>query len=282
MRKSKTCISIALTLIVLIAFGCAQPATPHTPVLLRLSGSTSMQPLLHDLATAYSAQHSYVSFDISAVGSTAGIEALRRGNADLALVARELLQEEEYDISTGKRILAYTVIAQDGIAIVVNKDNPLQELTLYQIRDVFEGQITDWEELGSSAGSIVVISREPGSGTRTMFEELVMHRHRVTSTALIMPGSKAMRDYVATHTEAIGYLSIGYLGPDVAALAIDNIPLEQQTIEQGIYPLTRPFLLVSRAEPAPEITNFMLFTRSPAGQAIVRQTYRGAKAATRR
>lgn len=276
MRESKARIAIALTLLMLGATNCAQPPMPHAPVLLRLSGSTSMQPLMNDLATAYSERHKHVRFEFSAVGSIAGIEGVRRGNADLALVARELQQQEEYDITTGKRTLAYTVIARDGIAVVVNENNLLRELTLYQIRNVFEGQITAWQDLESSAGDIVVISREDGSGTRAVFEELVMRGRRVTPTALVMPGSDAVRDYVATHTGAIGYLSIGCLGSGVAALAIDSVQPERRAIENGTYALTRPFLLVSRSEPGPEIADFMLFARSPAGQAIVRQTYGGA------
>ena len=90
----KTRIAIALALLVLIATACAEPPTPHAPVLLRLSGSTSMQLLLRDLAAAYSERHRYVTFEFSAVGSTAGIEVLRRGDADLALVSRELQPEE--------------------------------------------------------------------------------------------------------------------------------------------------------------------------------------------
>jgi phosphate transport system substrate-binding protein len=281
---SSTFLLIALVLLSsALLSACSQPPTaPHAPVLIRLSGSTSMQPLLSDLAAAYSQRHAYVTFDFSVVGSTAGLEGLRRSSADLALVSRELLPEEEFDTQTGKRLLAYTVIAQDAIALVVNENNPLRELTLYQIRNIFEGQITSWNEVGSSAGSVVVISREDGSGTRAVFEEWVMRDHRVTPTALIMPSSEAGRDYVATHNGTIGYLSLGHLGPGVAALAVDNVPPEREAVENGTYPITRPFLLVSRPDPGLEVANFMEFARSPAGQAIVRRTYGGAHSGTRR
>lgn len=236
-----------------------------------------MQPLLRDLATAYSDRYPYVSFDFSAVGSTAGVEALRRGSADLALVSRELQPEEEYDTRTRERLLAYTVIAQDAIAVVVNGNNPVRELTWYQLRNIFEGQVTTWDEVESPAGDILVISREDGSGTRAVFEGLVMRDHRVTPTALIMPSSEAARDYLATHDGAIGYLSIGYLSPDVVALAVDDVRPEREAVENGTYPITRPFLLVSRPDPELEIANFMKFARSPAGQAIVGKTYGRAR-----
>ncbi|MBC7231627.1 MAG: phosphate ABC transporter substrate-binding protein [Chloroflexi bacterium] len=270
---------IVLSLAVALIGSCGQPPpTPHGPILLHLAGSTSMQPLLHDLAAAYSERYEYVGFDFSAVGSAAGIELLQRGNADLALVSRRLRPEEEYDSQTGKRLLAYTVIAQDGIAIVVNEKNPLRSLTMYQVRKIFEGQILSWAELDSPAGDIQVISREDGSATRDVFEDLVMRGRRVTTTALIMPSSEAVRDYIAAHEGAIGYLSLGYLGPGIAALAIDNVLPSRETVENGSYPLTRPFLLVSLPDPEAQIVAFMQFARSPAGQAIVRRNYGGVRA----
>jgi len=236
-----------------------------------------MQALLHDLAEAYSERQSHVAFEFTAVGSTAGIEHLRRGQADLALVSRGLTQQEEYDSRTGKRKLAYTVVARDGITVIVNDGNPLREITMYQMRNLLEGQITDWAELGGADEEIVVVSREDGSGTRVVFEELVMRGHRMTPTAVIMPSSDAVRGYVSAHDGAIGYLSIGCLGSGLAVLEVDAVRPAQQTIEQGTYPITRQFLLVSLAEPEPEIADFMQFARSLPGQAIVRQTYGGAR-----
>jgi phosphate transport system substrate-binding protein len=262
---------------------CAQPqlATPPAPVVLRLAGSTSMQPLLRDLASAYSARYQYVSFDFAAMDSTAGLEALHRGNADLALVSRELQPDEESDALTGKSLLAYTVIAEDAIAIIVNEKSPLRALSLYELRKVFAGQTSTWEELGGS-GAISVVSREDGSATRMVFEERVMQGHAVTPTAMVMPGSQAVRDYVATHEGAIGYVSIGYLGAGVAALAIEGVQPKRETIEDASYPLTRPFLLVTLPNPSSAVTAFVQFAQSVAAQAIVQRTYAGASSGIRR
>ena len=257
---------------------CAQPqlaATP-APVVLHLAGSTSMQPLLRDLAAAYSERYPYVSFDFAEMGSTAGLEALRRGNADLALVSRELAPEEELDARSGERLLAYTVIALDGIAVIVNERNPLRSPGRPELRKVFTAQVTDWADLGSPAGAMTVVSREDGSATREVFEKLMMNGRPVTPMAIIMPGSQAVRDYVAAHEGAIGYVSIGYLGPGIAALAIEGVPPKRETIEGGSYPLTRLFLLASTPDPSQEVAAFLQFARSPAGQAIVQRTYRGA------
>ncbi len=266
-----------------LAVACSQPpSTPPAPVLIRLSGSTSMQPLMRDLAAAYSARYPHVSFDFSAVGSGAGLEALRRGDADLALVSRRLLPEEEYDAQTGERLVAYTVVAHDGIAVVVSENNPLSKLSLYQVRNIFDGEVIGWEELGGASADIIVVSREDGSGTRVVFETSVMYGRSMTSTALIMPGSEAVRDYVATHDGAIGYLSMGHLAAGVVAVELDGVGLERQSVEDGSYLITRPFLLVSRPEPDPSTAAFMQFARSPAGQAIVQRTYGSASIGTGR
>jgi phosphate transport system substrate-binding protein len=272
-------VTIALLLLAAaLTSACSQPpSTPPAPVLIRLSGSTSMQPLLRELAAAYSKDHPFVSLDFTAVGSAAGIEELRRGNADLALVSRELYADEEFDPQTGERQLAYTVIAQDGIAVVVNATNRVRELTLYQIRNIFDGQVTAWDELGGAAEEIVVISREDGSGTREVFEEVAMYGRRMTPTALIMPGSEVVREYVSAHEGAIGYLSMGALGPGVAAVGIDGVAPTRQAVEDGSYLISRPYLLVSSAEPDAQVAAFMRFARGPAGQAIVRRTYGGAR-----
>jgi phosphate transport system substrate-binding protein len=192
-------------------------------------------------------------------------------------VSRELDHQEEYDVLTEKRTLAYTLVAQDGIAAVVNENNPVGALTMYQLRNIFEGQTTNWEQLGVAAEEILVISREDGSGTRTAFEEQVMRGGHVTSTALIMPSSKALHDYVAQSVGAIGYLSLGYPRSGVVPLMIDDVRPERQAVEQGTYPTIRPFLLVSRADPEPEVAAFMQYARSLPAQAIVRQTHGGAR-----
>jgi len=265
---------IVLAMAAFLLGACSEPAaTPPAPVLLRLAGSTSMQPLLRELSMAYSARYKHVTFDLVPVGSSAGLELLRRGHADLALVSRELEAGEEYESQTGKRLLSYAAIARDGIAVVVNAQNPLRGLSLYQVRNVFEGQVTDWSEVGGSPGEIVIISREDGSGTRAVFEELVMYGRRVSSTALVLPGSEAVCECVAGHEGAVGYLSLGHIGPGVAVLAIDDVRPEQKTVQESTYGIVRPFLLVSQAEPTPEVLAFMQFCRSPTAEAIVTRNY---------
>lgn len=264
-----------IALCIACSVACSQPPASQSPVLLRLAGSTSLQPLVRALAVAYSGRHKHVSFEFTAVGSAGGLELLRRGQADLALVSRPLTAQDQVDLSTGKPSLTSTVIAWDAIAIVVHQDNPLRQINAHQLRSIFEGQTLNWDELGSLAGDIVVVSREDGSGTRSVFEQAMMRGRAVTSTALVMPGSEAALRLVASTPAAIGYLSIGWLGAGVHSLAVDGIQATPNSIEQATYPLVRPFLLVYHDQPPTGAAEFLAFATSPAGQAIVRTTYGG-------
>ena len=164
-------------------------------------------------------------------------------------------------------------IARDAIAVAVHASNPVHSITLYQLRDVFEGRITNWQQLEGSDQEIQVISREDGSGTRAVFEEFVMRDRRVTPTAVIMPSSEAVRLHVAQESGAIAYLSLGYLGAEVRALAIEGIMPTRATVADDTYPIIRPFLLASPPNPPSEVSAFSQFVSSPAGQAIVTRTF---------
>jgi phosphate transport system substrate-binding protein len=234
-----------------------------------------MQPLMRELAKAYSERRPHVSFDLSAVGSGAGLQALRRGSADVALVSRDLHPEEEFDLQSGERLLAHSEIAQDAVTVVVHANSPNRSITLHQLRDVFEGRVTNWQQLGGPDLHIQVISREDGSGTRAVFEELVMRDRRVTPTAVIMPSSEAVRQQATGESGAIAYLSLGYLDAETRGLAIDGITPSRETIADGTYPIVRPLVLVSQANPQAEVAAFVQFARSPAGQAIVNRAFAG-------
>jgi phosphate transport system substrate-binding protein len=246
---------------------------PHEPVYLKIAGSTSMQPLMEDLAQAYSEQHKYVTVDVQGGGSRLGI-ALSRGNqVDIGTASRKPTPEEERDLETGDKRLWWTAIAQDGIVLVVHPQNAVGALTLPQARDIFFGRILDWEAIGGTHGEIAVVSREDGSGTREVFEEMVMGEKRVTLTAIVMPSSEAVVEYVARHPTAIGYVSMGYLSPQVKALPVEGVSPTPEDIQSGGYPLTRPLYLLTGQEPTGEVKAFIEFALSPAGQAVVEQRY---------
>ena len=232
-----------------------------------------MQPLMEDLAQAYSGRHEYMTFDVQGGGSRLGIGLATENQIDIGTASRTPMAQDERDPETGAKRLWWTAIAQDGIALVVHPQNAVGGLTLPQARDIFFGQILDWEEIGGTPGEIVVVSREDGSGTREVFEEMVMGEKRVTLTAIVMPSSEAMIEYVASHPTAIGYVSMGYLSTQVKAVTIEGASPTPEDVRSGAYPLTRPLYLLTGQEPVGEVKAFIEFALSPAGQAVVEQRY---------
>ena len=265
--------SLALSTLLGLLTACGAPLEPHEPVYLRIAGSTSMQPLMEELAQAYSGQHEYVTVDVQGGGSRLGI-ALARGNRiDIGIASRKPTAEDERDPEAEAKRLWWTAIAQDGIALVVHPQNAVGGLTLPQAMDIFFGRILDWEEIGGTPGEIVVVSREDGSGTREVFEKMVMGEKRVTLTAIVMPSSEAVVEYVARHPTAIGYVSMGYLSPQVKALPVEGVSPTPEDVQSGAYLLTRPLYLLTGQEPTGEVKAFIEFALSPAGQAVVEQRY---------
>jgi len=264
---------LVLPILLWLLTACGAPLESHEPVYLRIAGSTSMQLLMENLGQAYTEQQEYVTVDVQGGGSRLGIALARENRIDIGTASRKPTAEEERDPETEAKRLWWTAIAQDGIALVVHPQNAVGSLTLPQARDIFFGRVLDWEEIGGMPGEIVVVSREDGSGTREVFEEMVMEEKRVTLTAIVMPSSEAVVEYVARHPTAIGYVSMSYLSPQVKALPIEGVSPTPATVQSGGYPLTRPLYLLTGQEPTGEVKSFIEFALSPAGQAVVEQRY---------
>jgi phosphate transport system substrate-binding protein len=257
-------------LVVFFVGACVPTVEPHAPVHLEMAGSTSMQSLMHELAEDYTDRYDYVTIDINARGSRLGLEALRDGTVDLALVSRKLSSEEEEDLRP-------TLIASDAIAILVNDGNMVESLTSRQLRDIFGSDILLWSEVGGEEIDIQVLSREDGSGTREAFEEMVMRERRVSLTAIVLPSDQTVGEFVAEHPLAIGYASSVDIPLGAMALRIDGVKPSVQTASEGDYPLVRPFVLVSRERPEDDVQAFVNFVLSPAGQVIVGRRYGRAR-----
>jgi len=252
-------------LVALVA--CGEPLATPEPVFLRAAGSTSMDPLLVELAAAFHEQYPLVDLEVTGQGTEYGLAALGGGEVDLALASWLPAA-----LDPGWRA---TAIARDGIAVVVHPSNPLAGLGLLQLQDLFSGRIYDWAGVGGQAaqGAVQPVSREEGSGTRAAFEALVMDGRRVTPLAVVALSSQAVVDYVAAHPNSIGYVSMGYLTPDVKAVPIEGELPSPQTASQGSYPLTRDMWLVSADPPSAAAGDLIQFALSPAGQQIVGQRY---------
>ncbi len=259
-----TRLALAAVLSGILLAGCAGPATTGSePTRLRIAGSTSLLPVLGDLAQAYRASHPDVLVDLRGGGSAEGLRALRAGEADLAAVSWKPETEQV------PREMQAVPFARDGIAIVVHPENPAMDLTLLQLRALYSGQVSDWAALGGLDAEPLIVSREEESVERAAFEALVMGAERVTLNALVMPTAQAVTDYVARHPAAVGYISMAALSGGVRAVAVEGTPVSRESVETGRYHLGRLVYLYARRPASSAVQGFLSFVLSPAGQAVV-------------
>ncbi len=225
---------------------------------LTIAGSTSVQPFAERLAEIYLHKHPNVEINVQGGGSSAGIQATKNHICDIGMSSRHLTPEEQG--------FNQWTIALDGIVLIVHKENPIRNLTLKEVREIFTGRIRNWDELGGPNRKITVITREEGSGTRASFEEKVMAEQRFAPDALVQDSNGAVREIVANDPAAIGYISFGLIDERVQPLTIDGVAPSESTIRAGTYPLVRYFLFLTCGEPSGLARSFIDFTLSPEGQ----------------
>jgi len=270
-------VMVALLLVVGAAAGCAGKEQAKTGVegeqqsalsgTINIAGSTSVQPLSEDLADAFMKKNPGVKINVAGGGSSAGIKAAQDGAADIGASSRELKPEEK----TG---LTETVIAKDGIAIIVNPKNGVSELTLDQIKKIFAGEITNWKEVGGKDAPINVFTREEGSGTRGAFEEIVMGKDKkITGKAGVQNATGAVRTAVERDENAIGYISLGSLNEKVKAVTVDGVKPSEETVLNGTYKISRPFIYLTKGAPTGVVKAYIDFVLGPEGQKIVGEKY---------
>jgi phosphate transport system substrate-binding protein len=244
---------------------CGATVEPPAPVYLKTAGSTAMTPLIKDLGTAFHKRRTFVTIDVNGGGSLLGQEMAGTDQVNLGLTS--WLPEG------APKGLQATVVARDGIALIVHPTNPITGLTLIQAHDLFSGYVIKWGQVGGSSSPVQVVSREDGSGTRAAFEAMVMQGHQVTPMALVMPNSQAVVDYVARDPSAIGYVSMGYVNGEVRAISVEGLVPTPENVSRAEYHLTRELVVLSRPGASPQAQAFLEFVLSPAGQAIVGQRY---------
>lgn len=261
---------VPVLLLLFLVVGCGEPLATPEPVFVQASGSTAMVPLVAELAAAYGEESPLVTIEVEGTGTSFGLEALRAGEADVALAS---WLPSAFGEGEGWRA---TAIARDGLAVVVHADNPLEGLGLLQLQDLFSGRTYEWAAVVDlpagdplSADEVQPVSREEGSGARAAFEALVMGDQQVTPRAVLLLSPQAVADYVAATPNAVGYVSMGAVRPGVKVLKVEGVLPTPETAAGGGYPLTRELWLVS-AEPVPEaVGNFVEFALLPAGQQVV-------------
>lgn len=270
---NKKLASIATAALLVLA-GCSSKTEPTKTTTggaltgsVSTDGSTSMEKLITILGESFQNMNSGVKFSYNPTGSGSGIQAISEGRTDLGLSSRSLKDEEK------AKGLEETVVAYDGIAIVVNPANGVNDLSVAQITSIFKGEVTNWKEVGGSDGEIVLIGREAGSGTRDGFEsitkikDVAKYRQELTSTGDVI-------STVSKNPNAIGYASLSAVKKDmVKTVTVEGIAPSVPTIQDRSYKISRPFVVVTKknkklTEPAQKFLDYI--TSSDANDLILK------------
>lgn len=239
----KKIISIALMAILAMSTlaGCGGNDGGEASGTVATDGSTSMEKVIGALGEAFEGENSGVTFTYNPTGSGSGITAVAEGRCDIGLSSRSLKDEEK------EQGLEETVLAYDGIAVVVNTANTVDDLSLEDIKKIYTGEIKNWKEVGGNDAEIVLIGREAGSGTRDGFEsiteteEACKYRQELTSTGDVITT-------VEGNENAIGYASLASVQDSVKALKVGGVAPAEDTVKDGSYVVQRPFVLVTKAD----------------------------------
>lgn len=238
---------------------------------LTLTGSTTVLPIAQLCAEKFMEQHPDVDISVRGGGSGVGIAALIDGTCDIAMASRPMKTKELKSARSKGINPVATVIARDGIAVIVHPSNPLSEITLVQLRDIYTGKISNWKDVGGKSGRIVVISRDVASGTFEVFKKLVLKGAKTRADALMLASNKAVATTVEKTPGAIGYVGLGYVSSKVKALPVDGVEPTKKTVASGEYKLARPLYFYTDGKPKGLAKEFIDFVLSSEGQKIVEE-----------
>lgn len=265
MRMGHTLAIVALTLV-----GCSHQLLPSsTPindqVLLSLRSTSATSPLSREITRHYAHINPNLSFDVTVSNYQRIIDDLMR--------ERDFYFFTNHLPTTPETPLWAAPIGQDGIAIILHPEHPQPNLSIDQVRGIYQGRIRNWQEIGGADQEIHVISREEGAGTRIEFEQLVMGDRLTVQNAQIAPSSQAMRQSVARQVGSIGYVSMAYVDETIQAAQIEGITLSADTVYDNTYPLRTTLFVAGLEEPEGPYRTFVGWVQSPEGQAIIGQNY---------
>ena len=245
--KKMICIALAVVMALsMIACGntnketeVPNPAVGELTGTVSTDGSTSMEKVIGALKETFEGENTGVEVTYNPTGSGSGIKAVQEGRCDIGLSSRALKAEEK------EQGLVGTVLAYDGIAVIVNPENTVEDLTVEQIAAIYKGEITNWSDVGGMDAEIVLIGREAGSGTRGGFEEIVgvedlcQYRQELTSTGDVITA-------VSQNPGAIGYASLASVKDTVKAIKVGGVTPSEETVKDETYAIQRPFVLVTK------------------------------------
>lgn len=273
MKKFIAIICSAL-IITLIAVGCAKGVASNENQneesltgTISLAGSTSMEKLCEAMSESFMADNQGITVTVEYVGSGAGIESLSKGSVDIGNSSRNLKPEE---LSNG---CVENVVALDGIAVIVDKNNGVTDISSENLKKLYTGEIKNWKELGGADEAVVVIGREAGSGTRDAFEELLELKDKC-DYAQQLDSTGAVLAKVASTPGAIGYVSLDVVDESVLSVSIDSVEANEQNILAGKYLLSRPFVMATMGDVSSQnelVQKWFEYVNSEKGKEIIKK-----------
>ncbi len=246
-------------------------------------GSDTMVNLALAWAETYAPQHPDVRLSVTGGGSGTGIAGLVNGTVDIANASRQIKAEERESAEANGFTPVEHVVARDAIAVVIHPDNPVDQLSIEQISDIYSGQVTNWSQVGGEDRPIVLLSRESNSGTHVYFlEQVVRQGDKEDKTlfspdTLLLPSSEGISAEVRQNPNAIGYDGLGYVTPDQKMVAVAQDPggpyvlPSIESVNRGEYPIARDLYMYTPGEPSGAITEYLQWILSDEAQAIVRE-----------
>lgn len=256
--KSYLEFSLIVLMSAILAFCCS---CGRSKLSITLAGSTAFQPFAEKLAEQYMTLHPEVNITVQGGGSAVGIQSAISGAAQIGMADLVILPEEAKNLFS-------TTVARDGISIIVHPSNPVIDLTMDQIREIFNGKIKNWKAVGGSDSPITVVSREAGSGTRTSFEQIITGI-QLTDNAIIQDSNGTIRETVANDKNTIGYISHGLINEKIKPLKVNGFECTVQTIKQTRYPLVRPIFLLTQTKAEGAVAEFIDYILSSNGQKTI-------------
>jgi phosphate transport system substrate-binding protein len=248
-------------------------SAPALAAEILITGSTTVQPIAEKVAKAYMESHRDATLRVSGGGSGNGIKAIIDGTADIGNASR-FIKEQELAMACGKGIYPVPFrIAYDCIVPVVHPGNPVKNLTIEQLKDIYLGKITNWSAVGGSDQPILLVSRDTSSGTYEVWEEKVMEKEDVSPGVQLEDSNESVIKAVASEKGAIGYIGLGYLENSVKSVSVNTIKGSETTTLNGTYPISRPLFMFTKGWPSGELLNFLNYVLDPAkGQKLVKSS----------
>ncbi|MFH1057133.1 MAG: phosphate ABC transporter substrate-binding protein [Pseudomonadota bacterium] len=265
MKRFSKVLSVATGLGLLVA-GLTVPAAAEDIV---ITGSTTVLPIAQKAAEVYMGKNAAVKISVAGTGSGDGVKAIIDGTADIGNASRDMKgKEEELAQSKGVKPVRH-VVALDCIVPVVHPSNPVKDLSLMQLKQIYNGKIKNWKDLGGEDKTIVVVSRDSSSGTFEVWNEHVLGKDRVRPDAQLQASNGAVAQAVAGNKNAIGYVGIGYLNPQLKALTVGGVAASAQTAKSKAYPIARGLNMYTNGTPKGVVKDFIDFVMGPEGQKLV-------------